>query len=319
MNSYTYEIQEAFQISTVLDMFLTAHEAIIRFDERLRQHPLREGWMQRMLYAEACACQLAEGDLVHLEDLVLLDGRAYSGFPSIALSSAQQVLRVWREASKADPLTLLRAPRPGEYGPAAPPAAEALSGPDHNAPSQAHLDDWCRVVRETAKFPPLIAAAIVWDAWLLLLPEPLAAWRAPLLAALVLRARAMTPNFLLPIDTGRRFAPYRRHPAHGFATRINGFLEWAHMAAVRAGKELDQLVLAEGLLRRRLEGKQKNSQLPALVDLFMSRPFVNVPLAAKELGISNQAADGMIKQLGSAVREASGRERCRAWTIYGAR
>jgi hypothetical protein len=315
MNSYAYEIPENFEISSVLSMLLAAQEAIVRLDERLRRSTFRAGWLERTLYAEACACQLAEGDLVHLEDLVLLDGRAYSGAPSIALSRALHILRTWREAIKAEPLGLLGAPRPGELGSAVVTVGEQPDA-NPNAPSKAHLDDWRRVLWETEKFPPLIAAAVVWDAWLLLLPEPLAAWRAPLLAALVLRARGVTPSFLLPIDTGRRFAPYRRHSAHGFATRINGFLEWAQTAATRAGKELDQLALAERLLRRRLEGKQKNSRLPVVVDLFMAKPFVSVPMIAKELGISNQAAGKMIEQL-SVPREVSGRKRCRVWTMYG--
>ena len=67
-----------------------------------------------MLVREACASRLAAGELVHLEDLVLLDGGALTTTMTPDLSSAWHVLGVWRRASKADPAELLRSRRPGE-------------------------------------------------------------------------------------------------------------------------------------------------------------------------------------------------------------
>lgn len=48
-----------------------AEDAIARLDERLRRHPLADGFNARLAYGEACATALAEGDLVHLEDIVV--------------------------------------------------------------------------------------------------------------------------------------------------------------------------------------------------------------------------------------------------------
>ena len=45
-----------------------------------------------------------------------------------------------------------------------------------------------------------------------------------------------------------------------------------------------------------------------------TRPLVSVPLAAKELKVSPQAVESMLKELGT-VRELTGRGRYRAWGI----
>jgi hypothetical protein len=59
-----------------------------------------------------------------------------------------------------------------------------------------------------------------------------------------------------------------------------------------------------------------NSKLPGLVELFLSRPLVTVPLAAKLLQVTPKAVDLMLAQLGGALpRELTGRTRYRAWGI----
>jgi hypothetical protein len=53
-----------------------------------------------------------------------------------------------------------------------------------------------------------------------------------------------------------------------------------------------------------------------LVDLFLSRPLVTVPLGAKLLKVTPKAVDLMLAQLGGALpRELTGRTRYRAWGI----
>ena len=172
-----------------------------------------------------------------------------------------------------------------------------------------------RRTEETKRLPPLLAAAIAWDAWLMLEPDQRGAWRAPLIAALVLKARAKTRHVLLPLDTGRRFAKYRRHANHDLAARLTGFLEWARIAAEQSIKDLDTLTLAAEMLRSKLKGRRRNSRLPALVDLLLSRPLVSVPMAAKALRCSNQAVEAMLPMLGSIPREMTGRSRYRVWGI----
>ena len=86
-------------------------------------------------------------------------------------------------------------------------------------------------------------------------------------------------------------------------------------AAAIGMKELDRLTLAAEMLKRKCVGKRGNSKLPALAKLFVDSPIVTVPLAAERLGVSQQAATTMIDALSPALREITGRERYRAWSV----
>ena len=322
-----YEIPDLSLSNDLLTPLIAAHEVVTRLDERVRQASIGAGWAARSLFAEACACQLTEGDLVHLEDLVLLDAGSFSGVISMPLASARIILRTWRHGAAADAAALLRAERPG-VGEAEPaPATAAFVAPERR-PSQQHSevcdgalvdvprrDAWRRVWQQTRDLPPLLAAAIVWDAWLTLEPEAQSAWRAPLLAALTLRQRGLTNGWLVPIDTGRRHAPYRRHPAHSVPVRMAGFQSWVQTGAERGMNSLKTLTLANETMRISMKAKRKSSRLPELADLLISRPLVSAPTVAKALGITPQAVLRMVPQLGSVPREISGRTRYRVWSI----
>lgn len=311
-----YELPDEIRINDLLRTITSVEDYLARVDEHIRAARFRDGLVLRLLYGEACASALADGALVHLEDLVLLDGHAYSGAMFPELSSCLETLKILRIASTADPLRLLQSSKPGEEPETFPmlaASAEAYAAPYWNEAER--LESWRTVVRRTSAFPPLLAAAIAWDAWLTLLPNQYGAWRAPMLASVLLRARNKTRSFLLPIATGRRFGTYVRHPNHNFQTRITGFIGWAEIAVDRAAKELKRLTLADELLRLSLKGRRKNSRLPALIELLVSRPLVSVPMAAKALRCSSQAVEGMFEQLGSIPREMSGRKRYRVWTI----
>ena len=83
-----------------------------------------------------------------------------------------------------------------------------------------------------------------------------------------------------------------------------------------AHKDLDRLVLARELMSRVTKECRSNSKLPDLVELFLSRPLVTMPLAAKLLKVTPKAVDLMLAQLGGALpRELTGRTRYRAWGI----
>ncbi len=316
MKSIAYTVPTILPLDAILDPLMAADDALARLDERAKSSPLRDGWISRLLYREACASRLAAGELVHLEDLVLLDGGALATTMTPDLSSAWQVLGVWRRAYRSNAADLLNSERPGEditttLAPVDPP--DYFYDPGWN--EAARMAEWRRVLNETKRLPPLLAAAIAWDAWLTLEPDQRGAWRAPLIAALVLKARAKTRHVLLPLDTGRRFARYRRHANHDLAMRLCGFLEWARSAADQSIKDLDTLTVAAEMLRGKVAGRRRNSRLPALVDLLLSRPLVSVPMAAKALKCSNQAVEAMLPQLGSIPRELTGRGRYRAWGI----
>ena len=121
--------------------------------------------------------------------------------------------------------------------------------------------------------------------------------------------------WLVPIDTGRRHAPYRRHPAHSVPVRMAGFQSWVQTGAERGMNSLKTLTLANETMRVSMKAKRKSSRLPELADLLISRPLVSAPMAAKTLGITPQAVLRMIPQLGSVPREISGRTRYRVWSI----
>ena len=46
-----------------------AEDALARLDERLRASPLRQGWIARAHFHDACASLYLAGELVHLEDV----------------------------------------------------------------------------------------------------------------------------------------------------------------------------------------------------------------------------------------------------------
>ena len=82
----------------------TAEDALARLDERLRKSPVREGFIARTHFLDACASSLfLEGDLVHLEDLVLHDAEKDVRSPTHALTRAHAVLRARRRVASAEP------------------------------------------------------------------------------------------------------------------------------------------------------------------------------------------------------------------------
>jgi hypothetical protein len=324
MNSVEYELPNINWDGEIVEKLLRTHEAVGRLDERAKRSPVRDGWRERLLLAEACACQLTEGDLVHLNDLVLLDGGSRVGAAGPSLFQALQKLRAWRNGLTEDAPTLLRGNRPGLLFPEndcaiPPPTLLSVEMPEVVIVDESRRDHWRRIMRATTSMPPLAAAAVVWDAWLTLQPETNAAWRAPLLAALVLKARGLTTEFLVPIDAGRRLAAYRHDVRQSVDDRFAGFLSWVDAGTAMAGKELDKVVLAGVLLRHKIKDRRKSSRLPALVNLFLSRPLVSVPIAAKALGCSHQAVEQMLPLLGSLIEEVTERQRFRAWTVPQAR
>ena len=253
---------------------------------------------------------------MHVEELVLVDARAYTGPAYPDLSSAWQVLSLWRKALRSNAIRLLSGVRPGEEAAVSAvneDAPEAFWDPDWDEAGR--LAAWKDVLRATSRHPPLLAAAIAWDSWHEILPDQRGPWKAGLLAALVLKMRGKTRYCLLPIDTGQRYSPYRRKAGDRLEARLSGFLEWSVTAAERGQRDLDRLSVAEGLLRGALKGRRRNSKLPGLVDLLLTHPVVSVPMAAKALKCSNQAVEVMLKDLRGIAHEVTGRQRYRAWTV----
>jgi hypothetical protein len=70
--------------------------ALARLDERLSRTDLREGCISRADFADACASMWIDGELVHLEDVVLHDAGMGIRAPTHELTIAHDVLRTRR-------------------------------------------------------------------------------------------------------------------------------------------------------------------------------------------------------------------------------
>ncbi|CDM60304.1 putative protein y4cF (plasmid) [Rhizobium favelukesii] len=90
--------------------------ALARLDERVARSPVGAGFLERTQYADACASLWIDGELVHLEDLVLHDHVRDIRTPTHELTIARDVLRTRRRiagqlpgwALSADGLRALR-------------------------------------------------------------------------------------------------------------------------------------------------------------------------------------------------------------------
>jgi hypothetical protein len=80
-----------------------ADDALARLDERLSRSPVRDGWIARSHFGEACAGLWLEGELTHLEDLVLHDSGMDVRAPTHELIRAHAILRARRRIAAAAP------------------------------------------------------------------------------------------------------------------------------------------------------------------------------------------------------------------------
>ena len=176
-------------------------------------------------------------------------------------------------------------------------------------------DLWLDVVQRTSSWPAIAAASVAWQAWLDLNLYTRLPWLGLIMAASILRARGLTAH-LLPLAAGFKQSKFRPQGREGAAETLEGFCQVLEEALGLADKDLDRLVLARELMSRVTAKTRSNSKLPGLVELFLSRPLVTVPLAAKLLKVTPKAVDLMRAQLGGALpRELTGRTRYRAWGI----
>ncbi|PCK77662.1 RHE_PE00001 family protein [Rhizobium sophoriradicis] len=130
MISMAYDFAR-FPISSLMDPAFRAGIELTRLDERIARSPVGQGWIERSHFADACASLWIEGELVHLEDLVLHDDNRDIRTPTHELTIARDVLRTRRRiaaqqpgwAFSADGLRTLR--QTSEIMPADADAAEA--------------------------------------------------------------------------------------------------------------------------------------------------------------------------------------------------
>lgn len=70
--------------------------ALTRLDERIVRSPVGAGFLERQNFADACASLWIDGELVHLEDLVLHDASRDIRTPTHELTIARNILRTRR-------------------------------------------------------------------------------------------------------------------------------------------------------------------------------------------------------------------------------
>ncbi len=98
-----YRIPDPLPWAEIGGALATAEDTLARLDERLAKSPIREGWASRTHFADAAATLWLEGELVHLDDLVLHDARMDIRAPTHELTRAHAVLRMRRRIASAEP------------------------------------------------------------------------------------------------------------------------------------------------------------------------------------------------------------------------
>ncbi|OAE48941.1 RHE_PE00001 family protein [Agrobacterium tumefaciens] len=83
-------------MSALMPPAFDAGIALTRLDERIARSPVGIGALERMHFADACASLWIDGELVHLEDLVLHDATRDIRTPTHELTIARDVLRTRR-------------------------------------------------------------------------------------------------------------------------------------------------------------------------------------------------------------------------------
>ncbi|TBZ68997.1 RHE_PE00001 family protein, partial [Rhizobium leguminosarum] len=95
MISMAYDIAKISMTALMRPAF-DAGTALTRLDERIARSPVGTGFIERMQFADACASLWIDGELVHLEDLVLHDDVRDIRTPTHELTIARDVLRTRR-------------------------------------------------------------------------------------------------------------------------------------------------------------------------------------------------------------------------------
>ncbi|MGO6949547.1 RHE_PE00001 family protein [Rhizobium johnstonii] len=77
--------------------------ALTRLDERIARSPVGQGFIERSQFTDACASLWIDGELVHLEDLVLHDHTRDIRTPTHELTIARDVMRTRRRIAGQSP------------------------------------------------------------------------------------------------------------------------------------------------------------------------------------------------------------------------
>jgi uncharacterized protein DUF1612/DNA binding protein with HTH domain len=99
----SYKIPDPLPWAQLVGPLAAAEDTVARLDERLAKSPIRDGAISRTHFADACASLWLDGELVHLDDLVLHDAGMDVRAPTHELTRAHAVLRARRRIAEAKP------------------------------------------------------------------------------------------------------------------------------------------------------------------------------------------------------------------------
>jgi Protein of unknown function (DUF1612)/HTH DNA binding domain len=102
MISMAYDIAKISMTALMEPAFRVGIE-LARLDERIACSPVGQGWIERTPFTDACASLWIDGELVHLEDLVLHDATRDIRTPTHELTIARDVLRTRRRIAGQSP------------------------------------------------------------------------------------------------------------------------------------------------------------------------------------------------------------------------
>lgn len=176
-------------------------------------------------------------------------------------------------------------------------------------------DQWFSLLPELEGLPAVQAAAFGWQAWRELRLHDRQPWLGLIIAGAILRARGVT-SWMLPLAAGFRQAGYRGRQEIRREMAVGAFCEILGNAVQLGNSDLSTLMLHRDRMTLRLENRRKKSKLGGLVELFLSRPVVTMPMAGMHLKVTRHAVKCMFDELeGSLPRELTQRSRYRAWGI----
>ncbi|PZR90884.1 MAG: hypothetical protein DI537_17565 [Stutzerimonas stutzeri] len=176
-------------------------------------------------------------------------------------------------------------------------------------------DQWFSVLSDLEALPSVQAAAFGWQAWRELRLYERQPWLGLIVAGAILRSRGLTGH-ILPLAAGFRAAGYRGRQMITQEMAVGTFCDVLQEALRIANADLSTLSLNRDRMSVRLAGRRKGSKLKDLVDLFLSRPIVTMPMAGSLLDVTPRAVKLMFDELGPSLpRELTQRSRYRAWGI----
>ncbi|WP_017272858.1 RHE_PE00001 family protein [Sinorhizobium meliloti] len=97
-----YDLAEI-NMSALMRPAFDAGIALARLDERIARSSVDQGFLERSHFTDACASLWIDGELVHLEDLVLHDATRDIRTPTHELTIARDVLRTRRRVAAQSP------------------------------------------------------------------------------------------------------------------------------------------------------------------------------------------------------------------------